>query len=180
MREYQLADDEARTLILKEIANELFEVRQHFFNRDGETDWLGRSYAYREWVRETAQEAGLETESRQRLLTAARYHIANIQREKLSAETLQELGLTTTSAKERNAKRREEASSLLSRLVGTNTPTSTKDFLEIAGVIDSLLRRVSPETIRDLSPKDRERVNEAFAAVGAAATELSRATKVHK
>lgn len=97
-----------RTRLLREVADLLVDLRALHTGTDGETDWAGKSYAYRDAVRDIYAGAGLPSEGSDSTKTALRYHIGNALRDRLSPDELEAAGLSRLDPRDRQAKRRAE------------------------------------------------------------------------
>lgn len=119
-----------RAPLLRRAAGHLVELRGLYTTRDGDPDWRGQSWAYRQAVGEVYAEAGLEPDDP--LKVALRYHIGNALREDLTEEQLEHAGLTLKPPRERmswrykrGANNAEFARQLVYRL--TRTPAEKPD-----------------------------------------------------
>jgi hypothetical protein len=162
LKEYRSAEDEARTPIARRLAETLVEAREHFTDAEGETDWRGRTYPYRQWVREIYDDANLRGEDGKRVQAAIRYHIGAALRARLSDEERERLGLMPQSPRERSGERRATRSAVLNALNSREVAggallalTALKaiaqriDADEVAG-LDESAQAVAKATITDL------------------------------
>lgn len=140
---YRRADVDARTPIARALAAQFVEARSHFARRgDGETDWGGRSYAYRNWVAEVYRQASVEGAEARTAQAAVRYHIGSVLRERLTIEEQRAYGLIEHSPRERSAARRADRAALLRDLTGSGAAECRELLAEAA----ALLRTARPET----------------------------------
>lgn len=85
LREYVRDPRSEGTALLRRAAEIIVELRGHF-DRDGEPDWLGRTYAYRQCMTETYGVAGVLPSERKTVGDAVRYHVITVLRERLSPD----------------------------------------------------------------------------------------------
>jgi hypothetical protein len=91
---YLRAPAEERTRHLRDYASVLVRARGDMFQRpDGTPDWRGQTGAYRQWVSDLYDAAGIPRDQRNSLRAAAGWHVSEILRDELDAETLREYGL---------------------------------------------------------------------------------------
>lgn len=159
------SDDSERTELLRTVADQFVRAREFFFNAEGEPDYLGRTGAYRRWVKETTTNAGVPREDLSNVQAAIRYHLGNILRERLDKETLEALGLRALSPKDRHTEKRGRQSSTL-QLFGTGGgPISAEeDLLSVAHIMERTLQRVDLGSVAHLSPSARAEVHTRFSA----------------
>ena len=79
----QAEDSEDKTKALKQTSSLFVQARAHFFTKEGEPDWMGRTYAYRQWVREVLDTAGVDRADVTSLQSSLRYHSGAALRELL-------------------------------------------------------------------------------------------------
>ncbi|MFI7607016.1 hypothetical protein ACIBTV_18005 [Micromonospora sp. NPDC049366] len=110
---------EHRTILLRALAEQMVDLREHYLTASGDPDWTGRTGVYRYAVRELYAQAGYSPEERKVTQTATRYHIGNLVRARVPRETADALGLERTSPQDRNRMRsrrdREELRELLAQ-----------------------------------------------------------------
>ncbi|AYN58506.1 hypothetical protein HOU70_gp25 [Arthrobacter phage Liebe] len=156
---YYTGAESDRTARLRETAQAFVAAREFFFTREGLPDWLGRTYAYRRWVREVMDLARVPADDLPTIQSAVRYHTGNVLREHLDPDTLDALGLKHSSPRERSVEKRERNSGTLSLFGGGAAITDPDDVVRAAALVETFLRRL------DLagSPKgDRRRAAEAL------------------
>jgi hypothetical protein len=160
----QLADrdPQQKTGALRLAAESIVEAREHFFDQDGRPDWAGRTYAYRQWMRETQSRAGNPPST---LMASVRYHISNVLRERVSAEDLEEAGLHTSSAREKGAVRREERSLRASLLGAGPEITDADDIVDVLRAMETTLQRIRPDERASSNPTDVHRISTVAARV---------------
>lgn len=168
---------EERTEALRETAAALVDARALILTRDGIPDWRGRTHAYRQHVREAMEEAGVPLDIRPTAQAAIRYHISALLRERVDAETLEDLGLRRETAKERGISYRRAARQR-SSLVGAGAPIEDPAAIaEALRAVSLSLRRISPGALAR-APED---VRDAAAeALDTAAERLSALLEVTK
>ncbi|WGH21376.1 hypothetical protein SEA_EMOTION_27 [Arthrobacter phage Emotion] len=170
LRRY-LAD--ARTEDLREVATCYVEARAHFYTKEGRPDWLGRTHAYRSWVRESTGMANVPPDDLATVQAAIRYHSGNVLRERLSEDEVEALGLKPESPRERSVVKREHQTAILS-LFGTGGAeiTDADEIVHMVEIIEATLQRISHESIAAMSSADRRRVRTAARALAKGAEEV--------
>lgn len=165
LRAAQTAEGSALTDALRGVAEAFVAAREHFYTRDGEVDWRGRTHIYRAWVREQLGDAGVPDSERSRLLAAVRYHTGAVLRERLDDETLERYGLRSESPRERAVEQREQVAETLAFFSGGGRVTDPDDVISLARIVRAALARVDVAAIRALPAADKRRVREALAPV---------------
>lgn len=117
-RTYAKTEGEARTEALRNLAETLVDLREHFVTADGHPDWTGRTYDYRRTVSDIWNESGVPRNEIPRARTAVGYHTATVLRERLSDDELDDLGLLPTTPNER-AQEQRAASAVLRQAMRT-------------------------------------------------------------
>jgi hypothetical protein len=93
--------DETKTDVLKALAKVVVALRSHFRTTEGDVDWSGRSWDYRQTVSAMYEASGIPPDSESNIQASLRYHVGNPLREVVPAEQLESAGLLTKSPKER-------------------------------------------------------------------------------
>ncbi|MFD0782908.1 hypothetical protein ACFQZ8_03055 [Micromonospora azadirachtae] len=93
---------EHRTSLLRDLAEQMVDLREHYLTPSGEPDWTGRTGMYRYAVRELYARAGYSPEERKVVQTSTRYHVGNLVRARLPQETADALGLVRTTPQDRS------------------------------------------------------------------------------
>lgn len=137
---------------LRAVATRFVEAREHFYTKEGEPDWTGRTYAYRRWVREVMTSANTPPESLATVQAAIRYHVGNILRDRLDAEALAVLGLRPESPRERSVEKRAAITEQLAIFSGGAEITHADEVLGAITAIDAAVRRIK---LSELSPSER-------------------------
>lgn len=155
LREYSRGAGDG-TALLRRAAEMQVELRQYFERNDGEIDWLGKSYAYRQLMTETYGLAGILPSERKKLGDAVRYHVINVLRERLSPEEIAALDLREQDGPTRAKETRERTRAIVDAATAEG---------RIAGVHGGPLKLVSwtlaavstirAENIRELSEAER-------------------------
>lgn len=171
------ASDNVRTDLLRETARHFIDARAHFFTREGEPDWLGRTYAYRAWIREVMSAAHVPGDEVSSLQAAIRYHSGNILRDRLSEEQIDDLGLRKESPKERSVEKRERTSETLNIFSGGPEITDADNILKLCKLTSLALARVNVASVAKLPAKQRKEARAALARVAERASELAGVTK---
>jgi hypothetical protein len=167
------ASTDERTALLRDAARLFVDARAHFYTREGEPDWLGRTYAYRTWVREVMSDAHVPSDTLTSLQASIRYHTGNILRERLDSDTLDDLGLQKSSPRERSVEKRLRDSALLNVFSGAEL-ASVEAVRQACELIEAALARVN---ITGLPAKERREASAALKRVAERAGELATMTK---
>lgn len=153
LESYKSAEDESRTPIARRLAEILVEAREHFEDADGETDWRGKTYPYRVWVREIYDEANLRGEDGKRVQAAVRYHVGAALRARLSDEQRESLGLMPQSPRERSGERRAARSAVLNAL---NSRDVAGGALLALTALQAIAKRIDLDEVEGLDENARE------------------------
>jgi len=172
--------EDRKTENLRATAQNFVAAREHFTNPAGDPDWLGRSFAYRSWVRDTMTRAGVPTERVSGTLTSIRYHAGNALRERLPAEELADLGLLTTSPLKRAQAQNDRKSELLQVLDGGARLDTSEAITSALRAVESILRRVDLPTIAGLAKDDADAVAVASRAVRVIAESVAETAAGHQ
>lgn len=149
LRKAVAAPAHERTRLLRGVADLLVDLRALHTGTDGETDWAGKSYAYRDAVRDIYAGAGLPADSSDSTKTALRYHVGNVLRERLTPDELVSAGLSRLDPRDRQASRRTSVE-------GTAPQTPDKIIANLA-----LLARRLDDGRGKVTEHDIERAREA-------------------
>jgi hypothetical protein len=168
------AADTERTELLRDTARLFIDARAHFFTREGEPDWKGRTYAYRTWVREIMSAAHVPGEEITSLQAAIRYHSGNLLRDRLGDDAIADLGLRKESPRERSVEKRERTSETLNLFGAGGEISSPAEIALLCTLSERALARVN---VAALSAEEREEAREAFLRLAKKATALSKVTK---
>lgn len=160
-RRYGDASRDARTGLLRELAEVIVELRSRFETEDGMTDWTGRTYGYREAVADIYKQSGLGSEDRKTMQNALRYHIGNVLRERAPDDELKALGLRRAAPSDRVREQRERLSAL-ARL-GSTSDLPKSDPVRLATAAEVILQELSRgHHSRELTNKDRTLIRRAL------------------
>jgi hypothetical protein len=111
--QYARASGEAeKTALLRRAAEIVVELRSRFANKDGQPDWRGATWEYRQAVSGAYSQSGLSLAERKQVQDAMRYHISIVLREdETRLPELAEQGLLPQTSRQRSAeqKARERA-----------------------------------------------------------------------
>lgn len=160
LRKADPKDRERRTVLLRELAEVAVELRE-YFPIEGRPDWDGRTWHYRNYMRQLYRDANYSDAERNKTQAAVRYHAGNIVRAKLSAEELEELGLSSKGPVERARRARERQSALLQTLKGEGDV----DVIRTAGAVLALLQRIPTEAISEMDAEERGAVRKTVDAI---------------
>jgi len=149
LRRYYSADtsDADRTKCLRDTAAAFVNARDQFYTREGTPDYLGRTYAYRRWVREVFSKANVPGDEQNSLQSAIRYHTGNLLRDRLDADQIEALGLKHSSPRQRSTEKRERTSETLSLFGAGPAVTDADDVVQAVELFNTFLRRVHPATL---------------------------------
>lgn len=159
LRRYAQSDESAD---LREVAGLFIDARMLVTTREGDPDYLGRTHAYRRWVRETMTLANVPGDKLASLQAAIRYHTGNILRARLDEGELQSLGLKAAGPRERSVEKRERYSETLAIFGGGAELATTEEILAASQMIELALRRVSLYAVKNLSKDDAAKVSDAM------------------
>ncbi|HVE24375.1 MAG TPA: hypothetical protein VNC22_03180 [Sporichthya sp.] len=165
LREYVRDPSGGGTALLRRAAEIKVEIRQ-YFDRGGEVDWLGKSYAYRQLMTETYGMAGVLPSERKKLGDAIRYHVINVLRERLSADELDALELREADGPARAKENRERTRAIVDAATAEGrTASVVKGTPRLVKGIAATLSYVRADAIRELSDSEREELLKDAAAV---------------
>lgn len=151
LKKYRRAAPEDRTALLRQIAEILVDVRQHFGRADGTPDWKGRTHAYRQYVAGIYSDAGITGEEAATAQAAVRYHVGIVLRNRLDEGTLREYGLISRSPRERSQDRRAEKAAIVHAVTGREVHGGALLALSTAF---TLLSRLDPEELAALAERE--------------------------
>lgn len=151
--DYSRTEAEARTPLTRELAALLVEARSHFEDAEGDTDWKGKTYPYRQWVREVFDDAHLTGEESKRVQAAIRYHVGAVLRDRLDPEEQERIGLIPQTPRERSSERRQTRSAVLNAL---NARDVAGGSLMAVTAMHAIAQRVDREDLAALEGSERE------------------------
>lgn len=151
--DYAKTEAEARTPITRALAETLVDARAHFQDAEGETDWSGKTYPYRVWVREVFDDAHLTGEEAKRVQSAIRYHVGSVLRDRLDEDERERLGLIPESPRERSQDRRQQRNAVLNALSGRDVAGGA---LLALTAISAILQRLDADEVAGLRGTERE------------------------
>jgi hypothetical protein len=148
------ADRDRRTALLRDLAEATVEFREHFLTTTGEPDWAGRTGIYRAEVNELYAGTGFKPLEAKAIQKLARYHVANILRERLSTEDIEAIGLRAESPRERQQEFRDRTAAIVATAsaaaAGAGIPETPEERIAyLRGVLATL------NQVRPISPADR-------------------------
>lgn len=122
--------------LLKALAKVVVVLRQRYRTPEGDIDWAGRSWDYRQTVGQMYEKAGIPPDSQSNIQASLRYHVGNLLREVAPAPQLEAVGLKTSSPKERmtEAKSTEDGLRRLLRDVRRATEGDSTTESEIVSI----------------------------------------------
>lgn len=162
-------EKERRSILLRDLAETLVTLREHFLTDDGRPDMGGKTWAYRSMVRDLYAEANVPPAEVPSLQAAVRYHIGNVLRERLSEEELEDLGLSKASPRERVREAHNQRSAVLSALKGGGGDPDVLRAITAALVI---LDKIPVERVAALRGNDKRQARAALRAIAEKATSL--------
>ncbi|GAB1641782.1 hypothetical protein KRMM14A1259_22050 [Krasilnikovia sp. MM14-A1259] len=158
LRTLHRAQDEDQRTSLKRIIGELtVDLREYFITDDGNPDWAGRTWKYRDFMRDCYSEAGFKQDEARKVQTSVRYHVSRYIRERLSPDELASLDLKESPQADRSREAYQRRSQLLSAARALNLGDSNN---VLRGLVAALvtLRETPPEAIEALDGTSREQV----------------------
>jgi hypothetical protein len=174
----QAEDSEDKTKALKQTATLFVKARAHFFTKEGEPDWMGRTYAYRQWVREVMETAGVDRADVTSLQSSLRYHSGSALREILPDETREDLGLVEQSPRERSREKRGRQLEAIQVFSGGGQEiTDVEEILTAGNMMIVALRRVSLEGVNALTPDERKQIADIYRNVCSLSEKIEKAGK---
>jgi hypothetical protein len=165
-------DREEKTRAFRELARVIVDVRENFLDDDGQVDYRGRTWAYRETAAEMFSRANVPSDKVDALQASLRYHVGNELRTRLSPEQLASHGLKVESPRDRNRAVRERTAGVV-RLVRLPDNLTPEDALRSLTTAERLLNRLDPETLRSLDTRNRDAAMTLLAAVESHASEIA-------
>jgi len=139
-RAVQAETDRDRQDALRATAPLIFEARaDHFTDAYGNPDWRGRAWAYRQWYGDALSEADIPPTERPKLTTAVGYHVANYLRERLDTDTLESIGVSPYTPRQRKQQYDRRRSELVRGFTGQKTGDEAADGLARLKAIEAIL-----------------------------------------
>lgn len=126
--------EDTRTEVLRALAKVVVLIRSKHRDDEGNPDWRGKTWDYRQAVGEMYARAGIPPSSQSNIQSALRYHVGNLMREVAPPEELEAAGLLTSSPKDRMNEQRNE----IVHLWRTLTPDEDS---EVARVREKVVKR---------------------------------------
>lgn len=147
-----LTNREQRPSALRRLAELVVDLRRYYSNEDGTIDYRGRTWDYRERIREMFDKWGVPADSEDNLQASLRYHVGNYLREVLTPEELVEAGLQPAGPRQRLQNTRDELRAIV-RAIGHDEELKEEN-LPTSVALDSALRLIRLVEARpDLSSK---------------------------
>lgn len=174
LRAYPHAEESDRTALLHEAAGYLVDARSLFYTADGTPDWRGRSYAYRRWVGDVYNEAGLPRDVLPTVQAAVRYHVGNVLRERLSADELAGLGLRSVGPRERSVEKRNRQALVLALFEG-GPFTDPGEIVAAVETLSHALDRIPTDSVAKLDTDRRRTARKHLRALSSRAEKLTAA-----
>ena len=140
-----------RTQYLREIAERLVDLRELFTTDQGDPDWRGQSWEYRQAVSEVYEMAGVKSDQLVTVAAAIRYHIGNVLRDRLDPDDLANIGLTKVSPRERSNERRAKQAEMLARVRGSER----LDVLRALAATLAMLQQVDLSDLKTATVRQR-------------------------
>ena len=124
-----------RTEVLKALAKVVVLIRSKHRDDEGNIDWRGKTWDYRQAIGEMYERAGVPPDSQSGIQSALRYHVGNLIREVATPDELQAAGLLKDSPRDRLNEQRNLASHLwhtLSEIPAAPTNVAEDEAAEAA------------------------------------------------
>lgn len=136
--------------LLRSAAVAMVELRSRFHQKDGATDWAGRSQDYRDAIRDVYTLAHLTPKQIARLPGKISYHVRQVLETRVETDDLEAAGFSAENPKVRqNVKRRTDAA-----IAATVTPRVTPAVLIVHA--NDLLRRADEDPdLAEMTEKER-------------------------
>lgn len=135
-----LKDRKQRPEALRRLAELIVDLRRYFTDEDGEIDWRGRSWEYRERVRDLFDAWGVPADSEENFQASLRYHVGNYLREVLTPSELIAAGLQPAGPRQRLQNSRDELRAIVQAI--THSEVLEEGDLPTLVALDSALRLV--------------------------------------
>lgn len=177
LRQAYKPGEQVDTDAMRQCAELVIDAREQFLTRDGDPDWRGQTYAYRQWYGDAFSLANVAPADTHRVQAALRYHVGNVLRERLDDEQLEALGLGTKSPRERSVDKRNREADVLRFFNGGPVLTDGEDIRKVFDFVALAVNRVSPDAARAASSDNPEAVQAAERAAAALARFLDAAGK---
>lgn len=150
VRKADLSNDKyEKAEAIKELSELLLQLRGEFTTEDGSPDWTGRTYAYRNAVRELFSFSGVPRERTIKMQALTRYHMGNMLRAQLGPDELESLGLLVESPNERSNDKRRARMDVVRAVRGQDQELEPELALHAA---EQLLRRLRLSIVQNLEP----------------------------
>lgn len=180
--------EEQPTILLKNLARVLIELRRRCINAGGNSDMRGQSKEYRDLVKEIYLAAGVGKEKAETTQQAVRWHIGNFLRDEMTAEELSDYGLKESSPIERSQDGREQRAAIVAAsratdlaVVSSSAPVSVKataDQITIGKAVHRQLEGIRVDVINDaMTDGQREALDAQLAAAQQLIAKLRRHTR---
>lgn len=117
--------EESKTAVLKDLARVIVHLRSRFRTVDGDVDWAGHSWEYRQAAARMYDLADVPPDSVAGVQASIRYHIGNVLREAVQVKELKAVGLLPTSPRERLRVLRERTQALADAGQALSLPEGT-------------------------------------------------------
>jgi hypothetical protein len=177
LRRYLSAPEDDRTELLRAVAADFVDLREQYITPEGEPDWGGKSYAYRQIVGEIYSDAGVQRGDRSSVRAAIGYHVGNVLRERLSPEELDDLGFRTLSPRDRSVEKREKQNAVLGMFRTGPAPSTVDEAMHAFTAAKALLARVPDEAVVGARAEERRAVVELLSEVSDEAARLTAAAR---
>lgn len=143
---------------LHSAAKLIVEARtEHFLGKDGNPDYAGHSYSYRQWYSEVINSLGLPQDERRKLLGNMRFHVGNELRSIVPASELEDAGLLAVSPKQRG-QMNYKGRSRPHQLFNSRTRLHEEDEIhQVSEYLENLARRLDPSEMAESSRSELEK-----------------------
>lgn len=157
------SDRDRRTSLLRDLGQATVDLREHFqAPNEARPDWMGRSGEYRTAIGDAYAAAGYGPDDTAATQKAARYHIANAQRLRLSPSEIEALGMRTETPAERQTEIRERNAALVATASAGGTShqgtdsaaASLQERIELLRGVLATLNGMRPPTAAQRAQRD--------------------------
>lgn len=169
-------DRERQTTLAREIAEGSVALREFYTDVNGQPDYAGRTHAYRVTMRDLWSKAGfVDAEERDAAQARVRYHVGNIVRERIPAETLEAAGLQGPSPREQTTERKRAVAALAQAASSGPLGDTDADLVRAVGAALAILLRIDVDRVAAIAGREAQLVKATLNRIAGRASVLSAA-----